>query len=215
MIYSSNITKEFSLSHLEESDLTPDPFKQFENWLEEAIASDHPEPNAMSLSTVDKQGKVSVRMMVCKAIDERGFHFVTNYNSAKGQALTDHPQAALLFWWPLLERQVRVTGITQKMTPLESDHYFFKREYESQLSAILSKQSQVLSDKQQFIDEYEHLRDSASKASIQRPIHWGGFILVPTEFEFWQGGLHRLHDRFCYKRPNEASNAWDIVRLYP
>lgn len=210
----SSMSKEYNLSHLEESDLDPNPFKQFDLWLEDAIASEIPEPHAMSLATVDKKGIVSVRMMICKAIDEEGFKFVTHYNSHKGQSLLDHPQAAIQFWWPALERQVRIEGITEKLSSKESDEHFSQRDYESQLGVFASQQSQIMRNKQTFLDEYESLKNQfPPEDALKRPDYWGGFILKPTQFEFWQGGLHRLHDRLCYQRSDP--NAWKIVRLYP
>lgn len=212
----SPISKEYTFSHLEESDLTPNPFKQFENWLEDAIASGLTEANTMSLATVDKIGRVSVRMMLCKSMDETGFRFVTHYNSDKGQALLDHPQAAIQFWWPTLERQVRIEGITYKMSATEADEYFSQRDYESQLAILVSKQTQIMNNKQVFINEYESLKNvSPPELPLKRPDDWGGFILKPTQFEFWQGGLHRLHDRLCYRQSASNPQAWEIVRLYP
>lgn len=216
MIDLSQLEKEYSLSHLEKSDLASNPFEQFNAWLQDAIAADILEPNAMSLATVDKQGHVSVRMVLCKAIDENGFIFFTNYNSPKSQALLAHPQAAVQFWWPALERQVRIEGITEKTNSIDSDTYFSQRDQESQLVSSISKQSQVMHNKQDFINEYEALKNEQLHApALTRPDYWGGFILKPTKFEFWQGGLHRLSDRLCYQKSSLKDQSWEIVRLYP
>lgn len=216
MLDLAQLDKEYSLSHLEKSDLHPNPFQQFEIWLEEAIASNAMEANAMSLATVDNMGHVSVRMVLCKSVDEHGFIFFTNYNSPKSQALLEHPQAAIQFWWPTLERQVRIEGVTQKLDPIDSDTYFAQRDQESQLTSIISKQSQIMPDKQGFINEYEALKNKQPTGQpFTRPDYWGGFILKPTKFEFWQGGLHRLSDRLCYQKSNTQEDIWEIVRLYP
>lgn len=218
MIDLRQVTKQYTLSHLEESDLHPNPFKQLETWLEEAIAANIIEANAMSLATVDKKGHVSVRMVQCKYIDEEGLVFCTSYKSPKGQSLIDHPQAAIQFWWPLLERQVRIEGITEKIEAMESDKYFASRDEASQITSILSKQSEIMPDKQLFIDDYERLKnqqEASNALPLARPAHWGGFILKPTVFEFWQGGLHRLSDRLCYQPAFNTASGWKIVRLYP
>ena len=216
MTYSADINKEYALSHLEESDLNPNPLVQFQIWLDEAIASGITDANIMSLATVDKAGRVSVRMISCQAIDDQNFKFVTNYNTDKSKALLDHNQASILFWWPALERQVQISVIAQKMSDIESDEFFAKQDQESQLAIILSKQSQILVDKKSFINEYTQKRDEpATDLPPKRPEYWGGFLLKPTQFEFWQGGLHHLHDRLRYKQSETIDNSWDIVRLYP
>jgi len=218
MIDLKQMTKQYTLAHLEESDLAPNPFTQLTVWLEEAIAANILEANAMSLATVNKQGHVSVRMVQCKYIDEAGLVFCTSYNSPKGQALLEHPQAAIQFWWPALERQVRIEGVTEKIEPMESDKYFASRDEASQITSILSKQSEVMPDKQAFLDEYERLKNQQEASNglpLARPAHWGGFVLKPRSFEFWQGGLHRLSDRLCYEPAFNTTSGWKIVRLYP
>lgn len=212
-----NIGREYTLSHLEESQINPNPFKQALSWLQEAKSSGELEPSAMSVATVDKTGRVSSRMMICKALDEEGFKFVSNYHSLKGEALAYHPQASIVFWWPILERQLRVEGIVTKMSSVQSDEFFASREYESQLSALISKQSEIMPDKEIFINDYQKIRDEYTQESrtVLRPSHWGGFILKPTYFEFWQGGPHRLHDRLSYIKSVNKETLWEIIRLYP
>lgn len=217
MVDLTQLEKEYTLSHLEKSDIAANPFEQFNIWLEEAITADVIEANAMSLATVDKMGYVSVRMVLCKSIDENGLVFFTNYNSPKSQALLAHPQAAVQFWWPTLERQVRIEGITEKLNSIDSDAYFSQRDHESQLVSVISKQSQIMANKQDFINEYEALKNKQSPnlPPLTRPDYWGGFVLKPTKFEFWQGGLHRLSDRLCYQKLDLQKDVWEIVRLYP
>ena len=208
----NDIRRDFGLSHLEESDLARDPIQQFELWIQEAIQSNVKDPNGMALATADAKGRVSVRMMLLKYFDQNGFVFFTNYESLKGRMVAENPHASLLFWWPDFERQVRVEGLIEKLDQKHSDEYFNERLFESNIAALLSKQSRVLSDKQAFIDEVEQARKEFHSKPILRPDYWGGYILKPHYFEFWQGGTQRLHDRLVYQMKNDR---WSITRLYP
>lgn len=209
----NDLGQEYELSHLEERDLNPDPIEQFRKWISEAIQAAVKEPNAMALATVSPQGQPHCRMVLLKYFDERGFVFFSNYESTKGNDLNHNPKASLTFWWPDFERQVRIEGTISKLDSKHSDEYFAQRDPESNLAATLSKQSQILTNKQLFVDEFDNQRSKLDDSTpMIRPDHWGGYILKPHRMEFWQGGPHRLHDRLSY---NHDSNAWNIVRLYP
>lgn len=209
----NDLGEDYQLSHLEEGDINPNPVKQFEIWINEAISANVKDPNAMALATADAQGVVSNRMMLLKYFDDNGFVFFSNYESPKSQALSSHPQAALLFWWPKLERQVRIQGTVAKLDKKHSDLYFEKREKESNIASTLSKQSQILHDKQVFIDHFQQEKENLKNQNqIPRPDHWGGFILTPSNIEFWQGGPHRIHDRIAFEKDGAS---WQMNRLYP
>jgi pyridoxamine 5'-phosphate oxidase len=208
------LRKEYTLSGLHRSDLSPDPFEQFRLWFEESVrtAGDR-EPNAMTLATASQAGAPSARVVLLKSFDARGLKFFTNYESRKAQQLAENPLAALNFHWPWLERQIQMEGIVQKVGREESKIYFDKRPIGSRLGAIVSKQSSVI-ESRQLLEE----RLSALKAEYQNndpplPEVWGGYLLVPQRFEFWQGRENRLHDRFLYTQC--ADGSWQIDRLSP
>lgn len=207
----SLLRNEYKKRKLNKEELHADPLYQFEKWLEEAIKAKVLEPTAMTLATADREGIPSARIVLLKFINENGFAFFTNYQSRKGRELSENPKAALVFFWPELERQVRVIGKVDKLSNVISDEYFDSRPEESRISAIISPQSRVISDRT-FLENRVH-SFITKKEEIKRPENWGGFILQPTEIEFWQGRENRLHDRFQYKTQN--NKRWSVVRLAP
>ncbi|WP_075590370.1 pyridoxamine 5'-phosphate oxidase [Labilibacter marinus] len=205
----SQIRKDFIKDELHAAELNSSPFLQFKEWLNEAIDKGEHEPTAMTLCTVNTEGIPSARVVLLKKLEEEsGFWFFTNYSSKKGLELEENKNAAVNFFWAGMERQVRITGVVEKVSPKESDEYFYSRPEDSQLSAITSPQSQVIESRQQLEDWYEE----AKQKEIKRPDNWGGYALIPTEMEFWQGRSGRLHDRIRYRWIN--SN-WQKERLAP
>lgn len=201
--------KEYTPGPLTEDIMSASPFIQFDRWFEDAKKEEKQEANAMVLSTSTPDGSPSSRVVLLKSFSGEGFVFFTNYNSRKGREISENPKGAILFFWPQAARQVRIEGILSKIDAKESDDYFLNRPAESRASAILSKQSQILNDKNQFD---EAVKAISSHESLKRPDFWGGYILSPHYFEFWQGALSRSHDRFAYKSIN---GIWSVNRLYP
>ncbi len=199
--------KEFS-----EKTIDPDPFVQFKSWYSEHLNSGIAVPEAVTLATSNKEGKVSARTVLLKDCDEKGFVIYTNYNSRKGCQLFSNHQAALLFYWPESGRQVRIEGITEKVTDKDSDSYFNTRPRESQLSAWASEQSTVIPSRKYLENRYDFYKERYSDKPVERPQHWGGFRLIPKWFEFWHEGEFRLHDRLVYTK---RDNLWIIERLAP
>lgn len=198
---------------LRKKDLDPNPFKQFAKWFEDAEAA-HPKlPNSMTLATADREGKPSARMVLLKGFDEDGFVFFTNYESRKGRELEENPNAALVFYWAALDRQVRVEGLVGKTSREESEAYFQTRPAQSRLSAWASKQSSDVDSREVLEDEMKRLTSEYQDEEIPLPPYWGGFRLVPTVIEFWQNRANRLHDRFRYTR--QSDGPWLIERLSP
>ncbi|QOY92157.1 pyridoxamine 5'-phosphate oxidase [Paludibaculum fermentans] len=197
---------------LDERTVHPDPFQQFRTWLDQALASNLKEPNAMALATATREGVPSCRMVLLKGFDPRGFVFFTNYSSSKGLELEQNPRAALTFYWAELERQVRVTGPVERVSARESDDYFAVRPPLARLGAAASPQSQVIPGRAWLKQRVESLQALHSDGDIPRPDDWGGYRVCPASFEFWQGRRNRLHDRILYT--GEAT-AWSIVRLSP
>ena len=208
----ADLRKTYAKASLDESYVDPDPIVQFRTWMNEALDAQLPEPNAMTVSTVNAQGKPSSRTLLIKGVDSRGFYFFTNYDSHKGKDLAENPQAALNFYWAELERQVRVEGRVEKLSDTESDEYFNSRPLDSRIGAWASKQSQPLSNRALLL---ANAAKYAAKFALNppRPPHWGGYVVIPDSIEFWQGRPSRLHDRIVYTR--EENRAWKIVRLYP
>lgn len=197
---------------LTEESLNPDPIAQFRLWFEEARASGIPEPNAMTLGTADKNGRISCRTVLLKAYDDRGFVFFTNYGSRKAQQIAENPRAALLFPWVALARQIEIAGPVEKISAAESLAYFMSRPAGSRLGAWVSEQSQVISSRNVLLAKFEELKTKFANGEIPKPDFWGGYRVVPETIEFWQGGGDRLHDRFLYTQKNRT---WSHVRLSP
>lgn len=209
----SNTIKDYPFKDLEENDFNPDPIMQFRYWLDIAIKSNTmPEANAMTLSTVSSDNRPSSRIVLLKHISEQGFDFFTNYNSKKGKHLLNNKYASLLFYWPALERQVRIEGRVEKISSNESDEYFISRPYESQIASWASPQSNIIPNKRTLMDWYKEFESIFSNKEISRPPHWGGYRLIPDLMEFWQNRPNRLHDRVEYIY---NTGDWLIRRLAP
>ena len=200
-------------SSLSETDVLADPIAMFQKWFAEAVKAQVMEPNAMDLSTVSPDGKPSSRIVLIKQFDERGFTWYTNYHSDKGQQLDHNPNAALLFFWRELERQVRIEGTVVKTTAAESDEYFNMRPLQSRLSAIASQQSAPIDSRATLESHYEAVAAALGDAQPPRPAHWGGYRLQPERIEFWQGRRSRFHDRIVFTRG--ADGQWSMQRLQP
>lgn len=209
----ADLRKDYQLQGLSETDSDRNPFKQFQVWFDQALAAQLPEPNAMTVATVTKSGNPRARVVLLKNFDERGFVFYTNYHSHKGQELADNPQAAIAFWWAELERQVRIEGRVLKVSDRESDEYFHSRPFNSRLGAWASEQSQVIESREVLEQRLQDLKTKYENQDIPRPPHWGGFRVIPTAIEFWQGRPSRLHDRLLYSLLDDGS--WQIERLSP
>lgn len=194
--------------------LIPDILDTFRDLLQEAQDAGDPEPTAMTLATADGQGRVSARIVLLKGVDERGFRFFTNYESAKGAQLAAHPQVALCFHWKTVRDavQVRVEGRSERLSPKESDAYFATRARMSQIGAWASKQSRTLPDRIDFDERVAHYEQEFEDSSVPRPPHWGGMLVVPDKVEFWYGARYRLHERVCWERDGDT---WQSRLLYP
>ncbi|HKO87152.1 MAG TPA: pyridoxamine 5'-phosphate oxidase [Burkholderiales bacterium] len=207
----ANLRKEYTHATLEPSHVHGDPLLQFDKWLRQAIDSAIPEPTAMTLATVDDAGRPSARMLLLKGVSEGDFVFYTNYRSRKGNELATHAEAALLFFWPELERQVRVEGSVKQTTAAESDEYFQSRPLASRIGAWASPQSEIIQDRAILAERMAEFGRRYGE-NPPRPPHWGGYRLRPRAIEFWQGRPNRLHDRLRYSL-REAG--WVIERLAP
>jgi pyridoxamine 5'-phosphate oxidase len=209
----ADLRKNYSKKKLLEKDVAADPISQFQQWWDEALTAGIDEANAMTLATASVDAVPSARTVLLKNFDEKGFVFFTNYNSYKGQQLAENPKACLVFFWKELERQVRITGLVMKLKADESDSYFYSRPSGSQLSAIVSPQSQVIESREWLDEKYNNLEKELKAEDIKRPEHWGGYIVKPVIIEFWQGGQSRLHDRLQYSL--QENGKWKIERLAP
>jgi pyridoxamine 5'-phosphate oxidase len=209
----SDLRREYALAGLKESDLDPDPFKQFDSWFQQALAAGLPEPNAMTLATATPDGKPSARVVLLKGFDERGFVFFTNYESQKGRELSANPLAALVCYWVELERQVRISGRVSKVSGEESEAYFRSRPLGSQLGAWASRQSEVVAGRKSLEDTLEQLTQEYETKPVPVPPNWGGYRVAPETIEFWQGRPNRLHDRLRYTL--QSNSQWLIERLAP
>jgi pyridoxamine 5'-phosphate oxidase len=208
----SEIRKEYTIKSLDVNDVSFDPLLQFRVWLDEAIDSEVHEVNAMCLSTLGLNGFPNARIVLLKELDH-GFVFFTNYESEKGQEIKANPKASLTFFWPELERQVRIMGSIEKVSAKESDAYFLSRPKGSQIGAWTSPQSTTLSDREELNRRLEEMEMRFSTEPLIRPEFWGGYRLLPFKIEFWQGRPNRLHDRICYEK--ELNGSWKISRLAP
>ena len=209
----SNIRAEYSKKELRESNVASDPISQFKIWFGEALESEVAEPNAMHLATINSLNRPSGRVVLLKSFDATGFVFYTNYNSRKATEMAHNAFAAITFFWPELERQVRIEGLIQKNSEFESEKYFQERPRLSQIGAWASPQSQILPNRTVLEENFNSFQEKFGEGEIPKPQHWGGYILKPDYFEYWQGRRSRLHDRIIYTpQPN---NEWAIKRLAP
>lgn len=204
--------REYDYGKLSRESLLDNPFAQFKRWMEQAIEADIQDPTAMSVATVNAEGKPWQRMVLLKDFDERGFVFYTNLGSRKATEIEGNAQVSLHFPWLQLDRQVIVGGRAERLSTTDVMKYFLSRPKGSQLAAWASKQSSRLNSRQALETQFEQVKAKFSKGEIPLPDFWGGYRVVPEEIEFWQGGENRLHDRFCFKRDN---NQWTIARLSP
>ncbi len=213
-MFLGKLRKEYSGRPLDPSSADNCPFKQFEIWFSEALASEIPEPNAMVLSTVAADGKPTQRTVLLKIIDEAGLVFFTNYESRKASQIELNQQVSILFPWYSLQRQVEVSGVASKVSTVESMKYFALRPRGSQLGAWVSKQSSTVSNRNLLQEKFTQIKKQFARGEIPMPPAWGGFRIKPSRFEFWQGGKDRLHDRLEYGRIS-GDNKWSCVRLSP
>jgi pyridoxamine 5'-phosphate oxidase len=232
----ADIRREYNLTGLRRENLAPEPVAQFKLWFDQATGArasgrvlkflvgcykavlglkrvEQIDVNAMTLATVDKHGYPSARMVLLKGVDERGFIFYTNYDSRKGRELSENPRAALVFYWPELERQVCISGTVNKVSLAESDAYFRSRPRGSRLAAWASNQSEVVPNRAKLEERWAEFERKFPDTEVPRPPHWGGYVLTPARVEFWQGRPNRLHDRFVYLR--EGDQSWKVERLSP
>jgi pyridoxamine 5'-phosphate oxidase len=208
----AELRRNYALGSLDEAEVDPDPVRQFEAWFQQALDAKLPEPNTMTLATVGADGQPSARIVLVKGVDERGFVFFTNYESRKGHELAHNPRASLLFYWIELERQVRIEGTVVKTSAEESDAYFASRPLGSRIGAWASDQSQTI-ESRALLEACEREISAQYGENPPRPPHWGGYRLVPSKIEFWQGRPSRLHDRLLYTRTPQGN--WRISRLSP
>ncbi len=206
----SSFRKEYVRAALHESAVPADPLTLFSLWLDEAIAQQQPEPNAMTLATVNSDGRPAARVVLLKEVSDGGFVFYTNYESAKGRELEVNPYASLVFLWLGLQRQVRVSGRVKKVSPETSDAYFAVRPRSSQIGALVSPQSRIIEGRVELEKQFEKI--SRQQSEIRRPKNWGGYRLIPESIEFWQGRESRLHDRLMYAKQDDR---WQLFRLAP
>lgn len=208
----ADLRRDYSLTELSRSSVDPDPFTQFSKWMNDAFDSAVIEPTAMTVSTVDADGRPSSRIVLLKGFDANGFIFFTNYESKKGTDLTANPHASLHFFWSDLERQIIISGTAEKVLREESEEYFASRPLESRIGAWASKQSSVLADREELEDRVAQIGERFADGNVPCPPFWGGFRVTPSRIEFWQGRKSRLHDRIVYE---SIDVGWKIVRLSP
>jgi pyridoxamine 5'-phosphate oxidase len=209
----ASIRKNYAHSELTEQDAATDPIVQFDKWWKDALAAEIDEVNAMTLATASSDGVPAARIVLLKEFSSEGFVFFTNYNSFKGRQLTENPKACLVFFWKELERQVRITGLVQKVDASESDAYFQSRPEGSRIGASVSPQSQIIENREWLENKWNEAAGEWSGKPIERPAHWGGFRVKPVLIEFWQGRPSRLHDRLEYSL--QENGGWKRVRLAP
>lgn len=207
-----NLRKDYVFKDLKESEILDDPIVQFEKWFKDALENIQTDANAMSLATCGKDGKPSVRTVLLKEFSNKGYSFYTNYESRKGRELLENPNAALLFFWKETERQVRIEGVTEKVSREESEKYFHSRPAGSQIAAMTSEQSEVIPDREFLDRKFNELKIRYEGKKVPLPDNWGGYRLIPERIEFWQGRQNRLHDRILYTKTDAG---WKIERLSP
>jgi pyridoxamine 5'-phosphate oxidase len=208
-----DIRIDYSLASLDESSILPDPIAQFARWFDDAVGAKVIDANAMTLATAAGDGQPSARVLLLKEFDSRGFVFFTNYTSRKGRELAANPRAAMVFYWAPLQRQVRIEGTVSQVSGHENDEYFHSRPRDAQIGAWASHQSGQVQSRAVLEARQKELENRFAGAAVPQPDFWGGYRLVPTSIEFWQGRPARLHDRICYTRGDAGS--WTIRRLEP
>ncbi len=204
--------REYLSGELLERDMLQDPYLQLMEWLEDAMRSGVDDPTAMALATADVSGRPSLRVVLLKDARPEGLVFFTDYDSRKGKELAANPFASLMFYWSGLDRQLRVEGKVMKVSGLESDEFFASRPVKSRISSIVSDQSMLIPDREYLTQKADALLAAGNEKSLKRPVNWGGYILRPRTYEFWQGRENRLNDRICYEMNN---GNWEISRLAP
>ncbi len=212
---SNNVAKlrrDYNKEALTESEVSENPIDQFKEWFEKALSADLLDPNAMTLSTAGNDGVPSSRTVLLKGVDAEGFRFYTNYKSRKGKELEENPRAAICFYWPPHERQVRIQGEVQKLGRDESETYFHQRPRQSQISTWASQQSTKVASREELISRFKEMEKRYEGEEIPLPDFWGGYILKPNRIEFWQGRTGRMHDRICYEKEKDG---WTRFRLAP
>lgn len=209
------LRRDYATRTLRRENLAAEPFTQFRLWFQEAQKAELLEPNAMTCATADKSGRVTARTVLLKAFDERGFVFFTNTASTKARQMAENPQAALLFAWLPLERQVSITGPVEKITTAETLAYFASRPFGSRLGAWVSMQSSIIPSRKILEMKFEEMKAKFASGEVPLPDFWSGYRVVPETIEFWQGGKDRLHDRFLYARTGNTDTPWTINRLSP
>ncbi|MCH8569128.1 MAG: pyridoxamine 5'-phosphate oxidase [Balneolales bacterium] len=209
----ADLRKNYTKESLDLADTDPDPITQFKKWFAQALDSNLPEPNAMALATAASNMQPSVRIVLLKGVDERGFIFYTNYGSRKGIDLAQNKRAGICFNWLELERQIRIEGSCEKLPGAESDQYFASRPFESRIGALASHQSSVVRDRQQLQTQFDQLKSEYEGKEVPRPENWGGYLVKPLRLEFWQGRPGRLHDRIEYNLNDNG--VWERRRLSP
>ncbi|MBW8323537.1 MAG: pyridoxamine 5'-phosphate oxidase [Prolixibacteraceae bacterium] len=207
-----DIRTNYQKFELNEETVNNDPILQLTTWLNDAIENQKADPTAMVLSTIDREGNPESRVVLLKELKAEGLIFFTNYDSKKGHQITINPHVSVVFFWPELERQVRIKGKAEKISEEDSESYFLSRPLDSQLGAWASPQSQVIESRQVLDNNYAHFKQHFENQEITKPPHWGGFLIRPAYFEFWQGRSNRLHDRLEYV---PAEDSWQIRRLAP
>ena len=208
-----NFRREYLQGGLRREDLDENPTQQFQTWLDQVIGSGLKDPTAMVISTVSDDGQPSQRIVLLKHFDETGFIFYTNYGSRKAKEIAENDRVSLLFAWNALDRQVKICGRAEKISAAESVKYFLSRPRDSQLAAWASDQSRKITSRDFLMTQLAHMKEKFAEGEVPLPDFWGGIRVVPFEMEFWQGGEHRLHDRFEYSL--QGDRTWDIQRLAP